>query len=229
MTCIVIDDEKLALGLIESYLNKIPEVTLLQTFQDALEAFSFIKANPVDLVVTDIQMPGLLGTELVKALPVKPKVIFTTAYRDYAIEGFELDAVDYLVKPIAFNRFSKAIDKVKQQLVLGQNPEEPQFKKDYLTIKADHKLYRVKYENILYIEGMREYVSFYTTHKRITALLSLKSLEDSLPQTQFMRCHRSFIVNKDVVDALDGNQLVIADKQIPIGQSYKDKVVKSIF
>ena len=230
MRCIVIDDEKLAIDLIESYLKKMDGVTLVKTFQDAIAALQFIKTNPIDLILTDIQMPGLLGTELVKALPTKPYIIFTTAYRDYAIEGFELDAVDYLVKPFSYERFSKSIEKAKQLLVSNQNIiEAPLFKKDYLTIKADHKLYRVKYNNIKYIEGMREYVSFYITDKRVTALMSLKSLENSLPKDQFIRCHRSFIVNKHLVDVLDGNQLIIDSKAIPIGQSYKDHVVSAIF
>ncbi len=230
MTCIIIDDEQLAIDLITSYLEKMDDMTLVKTFQDSVEALRFIKANPVDLIFTDIQMPGLLGTELVKALPIKPCIIFTTAYRDYAIEGFELEVVDYLVKPFSFDRFSKSIDKVRQVLFSSQKlVEAPLFKKDYLTIKADHKLYRVKYDSIKYIEGMREYVSFYITDKRVTALMSLKSLEESLPQEQFIRCHRSFIVNKHLVDMLDGNQLIIDSKAIPIGLSYKENVISAIF
>ena len=229
MRCIAIDDEKLALDLIENYLSKISDIDLLKTFQSSINALDFIKTNDVDLIITDIQMPDLLGTELVKSLRSKPKVIFTTAYRDYAIEGFELQAIDYLVKPFSFIRFSEAIDKARTQFKLMQKELTPDFKQDYLTIKADHKLYKVKYSEIKYVEGMREYVSFYIPGKRITALMSLKSLEDRLPKSQFIRCHRSFIVNKDEVTALDGNMLIIGTDSIPIGQSHKDKTIAAIF
>ncbi len=230
MKCIVIDDEKLAIDLLERYLEKIDDLELVKTFYNPVEALAFLKQTRVDLIITDIQMPGLLGTELVKALKEKPFIIFTTAYRDYAIEGFELEVVDYLIKPFSFDRFLTAIGKVRQRSLSEQKvSEKPLFKRDYLTIKADHKLYRVKYDNIRYIEGMREYVSFYIDDKRITALMSLKFLEDSLPGDQFIRCHRSFIVNKDFVNAMEGNQLIVGAKTVPIGQSYKEKVVSAIF
>ena len=230
MKCILIDDEKLARDLLESYVSKIAFLELVGSFKNGLDALNASANLEFDLIITDIQMPELLGTDLVKALPQKPMVIFTTAYRDYALEGFELEAVDYILKPFSFDRFLKSINKAKELMDLRQNEQNtPLFKKDYLTVKADHKLYKVLYSDIKYIEGMREYVSFHVPTGRITALMSLKSLEEKLPSSFFMRCHKSFIVNKNYVTILDGNHLVIGDKNVPIGQSYKEKVVNEIF
>jgi DNA-binding LytR/AlgR family response regulator len=175
-------------------------------------------------------MPDLLGTDLIKSLTQKPLVIFTTAYQNYAVEGFELEAVDYLLKPFSIDRFIKAINKVKTISDLRKEGlSAAEFKNNYLTVKADHKLYKILFNDIRYIEGMREYVSFHVSTGRITALMSLKSLEEQLPSSQFIRCHKSFIVNKDVVTALETGNLILGDKTIPIGQSYKEKVIEEVF
>jgi DNA-binding LytR/AlgR family response regulator len=228
MRCVIADDEKLARNLIESYVAKVPFLELVASCKNGIEASEVLMKEEIDLLITDIQMPELLGTDLVKTLPDPPLVIFTTAYKDYAVEGFELSAVDYLLKPFAFERFLTAVNKAKE-LNESANQEDVNLKKDYLTIKADHKLYKVQYKDIKYIEGQREYVSFHTPNGRITALLSLKHLEESLPSDMFIRCHKSYIVNKDMVEALEGNSLVIQDKSIPIGQSYKERVVAEVF
>lgn len=228
MKCVIADDEKLARDLIESYVAKVPFLELVASCKNGIEASAILMKEDIDLLITDIQMPELLGTDLVKSLPNPPQVIFTTAYKDYAVEGFELNAVDYLLKPFAFDRFLTAVNKAKE-LSESNDPKEVQLKKDYLTIKADHKLYKVQYKDIKFIEGQREYVSFHTPNGRITALLSLKHLEESLPADMFIRCHKSYIVNKNMVEALEGNSLVIQDKSIPIGQSYKDRVVSEVF
>lgn len=230
MKCIIIDDEQLARDLVESYVDKVPFLTLTGKYKSGLEALDALGEEPVDLIITDIQMPDLLGTDLVKSLNHPPMVIFTTAYRDYALEGFELEAIDYLLKPFSFDRFIKSANKAKELFDLRKSEQEaPNFKSNYLTVKADHKLYKVLYSDIKYIEGMREYVSFHVPTGRITALMSLKSLEQELPSSQFIRCHKSFIVNKDYVTILDSNNLVVQEKNIPIGQSYKEKVVSEIF
>lgn len=230
MKCIIIDDEQLARNLVENYVSKIPFLELVGSYKSAIEALEPLKEKPVDLIITDIQMPELLGTELVKSLSEKPLVVFTTAYRDYAIEGFELEATDYLLKPFSFERFLKSMQKAREFYDLkNQSSDAPNFKADYLTVKADHKLYKVLYAEIKYIEGMREYVSFHIATGRITALMSLKSLEEKLPQTQFIRCHKSFIVNKTNVTALESGHLLLGEKRIPIGQSYKEKVVEEVF
>jgi DNA-binding LytR/AlgR family response regulator len=173
-------------------------------------------------------MPGILGTEMVKSLQNKPMVIFTTAYKDYAVEGFELEAIDYLIKPFPFERFLKAINKAFAQFE-AQEEKALDLKPTYLTIKADHKLYKVQYSDIKYIEGMREYVSFHVPSGRITALMSLKNLEESLPSETFIRCHKSYIVNKNLVETLEGNSLTIQGKSIPIGQSYRERVLAEVF
>lgn len=230
MKCIIIDDEQLARNLVESYVSKIPFLELVGCYKSGVEALTVIQEEHIDLIITDIQMPDLLGTDLVKSLVEKPLVIFTTAYQDYAIEGFELEAVDYLLKPFAFDRFLKAAQKANELYDLRKiKTESPEFKTDYLTVKADHKLYKILYSDIKYIEGMREYVSFHISTGRITALMSLKSLEEKLPSKHFIRCHKSFIVNKNIVSALDSGALILGEKSIPIGQSYKDKVIAAIF
>ena len=230
MKCIIIDDEQLARTLLENFLQKISSVDVIGIFKNPVDAQPAIEQGLVDLIITDIQMPGTLGTEFVKLLDNAPLVIFTTAYKEYAHEGFELDAVDYLLKPFSFERFEKAIAKAQSYFEL-KNKEvgSPDLKADYLTIKADHKLYKVHYTDIIYIEGMREYVSFHTSTGRITALMSLKYLENNLPKSIFVRSHKSYIINKHLVHALEGNHLVIKDKQIPIGQMYREEVMKEVF
>ncbi|MBK9191343.1 MAG: response regulator transcription factor [Crocinitomicaceae bacterium] len=230
MNCIIVDDEQPARVLLESYVSKITEIKLVAVCKNAEEAIEVINKNSVDLIITDIQMPGKSGTDFIKSLEKIPLVIFSTAYRDYAMEGFELDAVDYLLKPYSFERFQKAITKAFSYFELkGKQVPSADLKTTYLTIKADHKLYKVQYADIRYIEGMREYVSFYTPTGRITALMSLKFLEQNLPQEIFVRCHKSYIVNKNVVEALDGHNLIVQGKQIPVGQLYKEDVLKNIF
>jgi DNA-binding LytR/AlgR family response regulator len=229
MKCIIADDEKLARSLMESYVQKVPFLELVGTFKNGLEVNEFLQENEIDLLITDIQMPEILGTDLVKTLTHPPLVIFTTAYKDYAIEGFELSAIDYLLKPFPFERFLTAANKAKELFDAQHSNKDVSLKKDYLTIKADHKLYKVQYADIKYIEGQREYVSFHTPAGRITALMSLKKLEESLPSELFIRCHKSYIINKKMVEALEGNALVIKDKSIPIGQSYKERVVQEVF
>ncbi len=230
MRCIIIDDEQLARNLVKNYVEKCNGLTLVGTFKNGLEALQIINNEQVDLIITDIQMPDLLGTDLIKSLPEKPLVIFTTAYQNYAIDGFELEAVDFLLKPFSLDRFLKSIGKAQERFEMrAHKTGKTEFKADYLTVKADHKIYKIRYADIKYVEGMREYVSFHLSTGRITALMSLKSLEEKLPSNQFMRCHKSFIVNKDTVTALESNNLLLGDKAIPIGQSYKDEVVNEIF
>lgn len=228
MKCIIADDEKLARSLIESYIEKVPSLNLIATCKNGMEVADLLQNQEVDLLITDIQMPELSGTDLIKTLKNPPMVIFTTAYEGYAVEGFELNAIDYLLKPFSFDRFLTAVNKANDHKNI-QSSREVSLKKDYMTIKADHKLYKVQYADIKFIEGQREYVSFHVPAGRITALMSLKHLEDSLPQEMFVRCHKSYIVNKTMVDALEGNSLSVAGKSIPIGQSYKEQVVREVF
>ncbi len=229
MNCIIVDDEKLARQLLESYVSQVPNLKLIACCKDGIEANAILQGEEIDLLITDIQMPGILGTEMVKSLKARPMVIFTTAYKDYAVEGFELEAIDYLIKPFPFARFLAAINKAFSNFEISHHDKTLEVKQTYLTIRADHKLYKVQYTDIKYIEGMREYVSFHVPSGRITALMSLKNLELILPAETFIRCHKSYIINKNLVETLEGSSMLIQGKSIPIGQLYKEKVLAEVF
>ena len=177
-------------------------------------------------------MPELTGTEFIKTMVEKPEIILTTAYSDYAVDGYELDICDYLLKPFSFERFLKAINKATEQIELKKASGEiiyPNEEEGYLSVKADHRIYKLRYKDIIYIEGLREYVTFNTHRQKVIALESLKKLEEKLPSKHFARIHKSYIVNTDEVDAIYGNLVEIGRKQLPIGKSYKEAVVKKIF
>lgn len=236
ITCLIIDDEQPARELLQSYISKIPDLELIDSCKSPLDALSLIQEQSIDLLLLDIQMPDLKGTELLRCITGKqPLVIFTTAYQEYAIEGYELDVVDYMLKPISFDRFLKGIQKVLEhkqwmEYKLQNMPSKATtIEKDYIVLKANQKLYRVQLNDILYIEGMKEYVVFYTTKQKLVIHASLKSLETRLPQDEFLRVHKSYIVNKNKVSNMFGNQLAIGDKYIPIGYSYKRFIVNQIF
>jgi DNA-binding LytR/AlgR family response regulator len=186
----------------------------------------------IDILLLDIQMPELTGVEFLRSLKNKPTTIFTTAYSEYALEGYELDVVDYLVKPFSLDRFIQAINKATGHIDLKRKAERGNGSpgdQEFVLLHADHKIYKVKLNEIQYIEGLKEYVSYYTKEKRIIVLQSLKSIEESLPKDRFIRIHRSYIVPIDKIKSLDGNQVQIGDKLIPIGRSYKDEVMKRVF
>ncbi|BDS14429.1 LytR/AlgR family response regulator transcription factor [Aureispira anguillae] len=236
ITCLIIDDEQPARELLKSYVEKIETLDLVGSCKSPLDALSIIQKQSIDLLLLDIQMPDLKGTDLLRCITgQQPLVIFTTAYQEYAIEGYELDIVDYMLKPISFDRFLKGIQKVlehKQWMDYKQQnlaSVPPSLEKDYIVLKANQKLHRVQFNEILYIEGMKEYVVFYTTELRLVIHASLKSLEQRLPQDQFFRVHKSYIVNKNKVSNMFGNQLFIGGEYIPIGYSYKQITLKKIF
>lgn len=203
------------------FCSRLPNLKVVGTCKNAIEAIHFLAENQVDLIFLDIQMPDLSGIDLVKTLKVKPAIIFTTAYSDYAVEGFELDVTDYLVKPFSFERFIKAVNKVK-------SPSEPETlvkEAEFMIVKADHKLYKVMFKEIKYIEGLREYVAYHLKDKKIVALASLKKLEEELP-TNFIRIHKSFIINADLIESISGNEIELGTVKLPIGKSYKEEVMK---
>ena len=225
---IIVDDEQPAREIIEGFAQKISFLEIGGSFKNPVSAAGYLHQQQVDVVFLDIQMPELTGIDLFKSLPYKPLVVFTTAYSEYALEGFELDATDYLLKPFSFDRFLKAVNKVAARLTPNA-PEQPD-PRQYLTIRADHKVYKLDLNDILYIEGLKEYVSYYTVDKkRIIALQSLKSLEASLPKDRFIRVHRSYIVPIGNIKSAEGNQLRIGEKLIPIGRSYRDHLFKTVF
>lgn len=234
ITCAIVDDEALARKLLEDHIAKLPALKLLASVKSPLLLVSELADKKVDLLFMDIQMPDIKGTSFVKTLQNKPLVVFTTAYPEYALEGFELDAIDYLVKPIGFERFLQAFQKAQAYLKPAQQSIEndhshSEQKADYLMVKADHKLHKLKHKDIMYIEGLKEYVSFYTSAgKRIIALESLKKLEEDLPEN-FMRIHKSYIINLHELESMEGNMVHIASKTLPVGGSYKELLIKALF
>jgi DNA-binding LytR/AlgR family response regulator len=230
-----VDDEVLAITLLKKYIEEIPDLELKKSTTNPINALEYLKEESVDILFLDIQMPGLTGLELLNELPQKPVVIFTTAYKDYALEGYQLEVTDYLLKPFSPDRFKQAVSKARKLIELKQQAYDNAgalslpFEKDFINIKADHKIYKVKFEEIRFIEGLKEYVSFYTATQRIIALESLKKLELLLPSKQFIRVHKSYIIAINEVKALEGNLLDIGDKKIPVGKTYRQEVVKKIF
>lgn len=221
--CIVIDDEELARTLLKSYIKDIDFLELVGDFENPINALKKIKDEPVDLIFLDIQMPELKGTDFAKIVGSETKIIFTTAYAEYAIEGFNLNVLDYLLKPITFTRFLEAVNKYQAKKDIISISEQT------ITIKSGYDLYKVKYTDIHYIKSDSEYVTFYTTDKKIMSLLSLKSLESTIPSSSFIRVHRSYIVNKNHVTALKGRDLLLGETLIPISDSYYDKVKSELF
>ena len=233
--CLVIDDERLAREYIKKYISKIPQLELVGEFNSPIKALEIIKDQKIDLLFLDIQMPDITGVEFVKSLNHKPEIVFTTAYHEYALEGFNLNVVDYLLKPFSFERFFQAVNKVTDKLESkNQNREssdiseksETIVEETYLVIRADRKLYKINFTDINYIEGQKAYVTFHTINKKITALASLKELEDLLPKNQFIRIHKSYIVAIRVILSLEGNLIEVANTKLPVGKSYKEDVLK---
>ena len=222
ITCIAIDDEPLALRQIEAYIRKTPFLELLAGFESALDALSFLNNAPVDLMFVDVEMPDLSGMEFVKSLRHKPLVVFTTAYSEYAVEGFRVDALDYLLKPIGYPAFLEAAHKAKERI--GQTDIGARNSLTELFVKADGRSVRVSLHEIDYIEGMREYVRLHLHHKKpIITLMSMKKLEELLPSDKFMRVHRSYIVNLAAIEIVERNRIVFPNSvYIPIGEQYAD-------
>lgn len=234
--CLIVDDEELARALLQNYAGRLPLLEVAGVCKNPLEAMAVLGSHPVDLVFLDIQMPELTGIEFLKTLNKKPLVIFTTAYPQYALEGYELDVVDYLLKPFSFERFVQAVNKASDRLKNhsgalqppAENPAPPP-RKTHLTLKADHKIHRIPLEDILYIQSMREYISVHTPTGRVMSLGSLKSLEEELPGDQFLRIHKSYIVAVNKASTLEGNLLHVGKEKLPVGSNYKDGLLKALF
>jgi DNA-binding LytR/AlgR family response regulator len=226
--CIIVDDEPLAIEIVESYVQKVEQLQLVSTFRNAVSAFTFLQQHSVDLIFLDIQMPKLSGIDFLKTLKHPPKVIFTTAFREYAIEGFELEIVDYLLKPIPFDRFLKAVAKVLHQPApAASTPVKQEVISDnYVYFKVDKKMIKTKMAEVLYIESIKDYVKVITSGKEIVTQQKISYLEESLPRAQFLRIHRSFIVNLEKIDAYSATDVEIGKHNIPIGRNYKNDVMK---
>ncbi|MDB0055444.1 LytTR family DNA-binding domain-containing protein [Bacteroidia bacterium] len=227
MNCIAVDDEPLALDIIEAYVNKHPELSLVARCNNAAEASEVLKTHKVDLMFLDINMPEISGLSFVKSLEKKPLFIFTTAYPDYAVEGFELNAIDYLLKPIAYDRFEKGVEKAKEYYKIKQNADvaETDLESDYIFVKANQKLIKLAYSDIYYVEAFADYVKIFLADKKIVTLQTMKNMEKKLPEDMFTRVHRSFIVNRKLVQSFSTSMCEVNDVKIPIGKNYKEVFV----
>jgi len=225
--CIAIDDEPLAVKKIAGYVQKIPFLELVAECRSAFEAMEIINNQPVQLLFIDINMPDLSGLDFVKSLPDKPYIVFTTAYSEYAVEGFQVEATDYLLKPITFPNFLKAANKVKNLIELTENNQKETLKTtpSHLFVKSEYKLIRIELDDIKYIESQHEYIKIHLTNSEpVTTQLSLKSMEEQLPPERFMRVHRSFIVNLAKISVIERNRIVFDNKvYIPVSDQYKEK------
>lgn len=234
MRTLIVDDEHPARKLLAAYLGKLPEMALVGQCKNALEALSHLQQEEVDLMFLDIQMPNLSGLELLRTLKRPPMVVFTTAYAAHAVTGFELDAVDYLVKPFSFERFVQAVNKASElhrlrlQPVSNTASPTPEVLQDHFFVKADYKLVKLYYADILYIEGMREYIAIHTQKKRHIVYQTMKYMEALLPSASFARIHKSYIVALPNIRSVYGNTIELDDKELPIGKSYKADFMKRI-
>ncbi len=226
INCIAIDDEPLALDIIRDYCSKVVFLNLLKTFDNAIESIEFIRTNKVDLMFLDIQMEELTGIQLLNALKHRPFVIFTTAYERYAIQGFELDVVDYMLKPISFERFIKGVNKVCERMQLDTgtiksengNPRTPET--SFFFVKTETRMERIENNEVLYVEGMGDYWRIVTKTRRIMTLMNARKLEEVLREPQFCRVHKSFFIALDKIESIERNRIKIGDQYIPVSETY---------
>ncbi|MBN2519102.1 MAG: response regulator transcription factor [Bacteroidales bacterium] len=227
MNCIAIDDEPLALNVIEDLCKKISFVNLVAKCISAIEAVKILNQNKIDLIFLDIQMPNITGLDFVKTLDQPPMIIFTTAYSSHALEGFELNAIDYLVKPISFERFFKAISKayeiynLKKNKNISQDLSETTDPVNFLMVKSEYKTVKVNLNEILYIEGLKDYLKIYIGQKPLLTKSTLKNIEEKLPPDKFIRVHKSYIVSIAHINSIANNRIIIGEKLIPVGNQYK--------
>ncbi len=236
MKCIIIDDEPLAQQILEDYIQHIPFLKLEKKCGSVFEALEILQKTSIDLIFLDIQLPNVTGVEFISSLDTKPMFIFTTAYSEYALEAFDLNAVDYLLKPIPFKRFLRAANKAyqmhsttrktkREEMGDGGEPEQ-----DFIMVKSDYKSVKIQLNHILYIEGLKDYVKIYIQNeeKPIITLNSLKKMADSLPSSHFLRVHKSFIINTNKIKSVTKNRIIIHDRWIPVGDNYKSDFQSSV-
>jgi DNA-binding LytR/AlgR family response regulator len=222
--CIAIDDEPLALQLLKAYIEKMPALQLIQVFEDAVSAAEFIRMHPVDLLFVDIQMPDINGLDLVRAMDNKPMIIFTTAYRKFAFEGFELEAIDYLLKPVSFDRFSKAVAKAEEFYKFKHASATGD---EHLYVYSEYKLVKINLNDIEFIESLEDYIRIHLTDSRpILSLMPLKRVLQKLPPEKFQRVHRSYIVSVNKIKGLTNKRIILASAEVPVSDSYLDIIRK---
>ncbi|GAA4097542.1 LytTR family DNA-binding domain-containing protein [Mucilaginibacter panaciglaebae] len=240
LRCLIVDDEPLALHILEDYISKVPFMELVKSTTNPIEALTMVQDGNIDLVFLDVQMPELTGIQFLRIANGKTKVILTTAYPQYALEGYELDVVDYLLKPIAFDRFFKAAQKAQtiihpskatasaDHLVQQTHQPPNDFMSDFIFVKSEHKIQKVYLHQILFIEGLKDYISIFTSTERIITLQNMKKMEDTLPSQHFVRVHKSYIVALNKIDSIERSRIRIGDKIIPVGDTYRDDFFKII-
>jgi DNA-binding LytR/AlgR family response regulator len=228
INCVIVEDEPLARNLLVEYVRKVPSLNLIEACSSPIVALEVLRKNPVDLLFLDVQMPELTGISLLKVLQKRPLVVLTTAYSEYALQGYELDVVDYLLKPITFERFLRAVDKVTQRLepkpssaFIAEKPQAGIIEQPFVFVKDGTKLVKVVFDDILYVEGLKDYVTIHTKNQKIVSLQRLKALEEQLPTDKFIRIHNSFIVALKAIDVVHKNNIQVGNAQLPIGETYK--------
>jgi len=233
--CLVVDDEPLALHILEDYISKMPFLELVKVTTNPIEALQVVQEGAVDLVFLDVQMPELTGIQFLRIANGKAKVILTTAYPQYALEGYELDVIDYLLKPIAFDRFFKSVQKAQTIIQPAAKVEtkveaapQSNLLSDFIFVKTEHKIQKVYLNDILFIEGLKDYISIFTPSERIITLQNMKKMEDSLPEKHFIRVHKSYIVSINKIDSIERSRIFIGDKIIPVGDTYRDEFFKIV-
>jgi len=229
--CVIIDDEPLAQDVLEDHLRQIPNMRLEGKFNNAWSALKFLAGNEVDLILLDIEMPEMNGISFLKSIGPAPLTIFTTAYRNYAFEGYELGVIDFLLKPISFERFSLAIEKAKDFLALKNHNSSFEAGADtpeFVFVKSGVQRIKLFFDEVTYIQGLKDYAIIYTPSKKIVIKGSVKSMHDIFPAARFIRVHKSFIVAKDKITRIEKSRIIIGNNQIPIGRNYKDEVEKEI-
>ncbi|MCP3928465.1 MAG: response regulator transcription factor [Bacteroidetes bacterium] len=225
LRCLIVDDEPLSVKVVQKYVEKLPQLELVAVCYNAFEAMEVLQKNEVDVLFLDINMPQLSGISLMKALPHPPAVVFITAYPEYAVEGFELEAVDYLLKPFSFERFIKAVQKVQERLNWQQNHTVNTEESDHLIIKVDKKLYRLRFPDIQYLQAYGDYVKVFATQETLLTKERLSNLEEMLPNEQFLRIHRSYIISLNAIQFIEGNQVQIGTTKLPVGQKYRESLL----
>ena len=231
ISCLIVDDEPMALNLVENYVLKTPFLYLVQKCNSGLEALSYLNEEKVDLIFLDIQMPDLTGLQLAKVLPKSTRIIFTTAFDQYAIEGFKVEALDYLLKPFDYSEFLTAANKAREwfELIHSQEKATPK-NTEFLFVKSEYKQIKINLKDVLYFEGLKDYIKIWLVNnpKPILTLMSLKTLEEELPASQFMRVHRSFIVSLDNIDTIERSQILINNQRITVSDQYKQQFLDFI-
>jgi len=229
--CLIVDDEPVAREILENYLAKIPQIELVKSCQNVTEAFEILNANNIDLILLDINMPEISGLQLAKAITQKARIIFTTAYREYALDGFDLQAVDYLLKPISFDRFLKAINKYFELIpknTISNNNSNSSSKNDFIFIRSDRKMVKLNFDTILYVESLSDYVKIFTSQSMFITRETITNIESKLPQESFLRIHRSYLVAISKIDSYTKEYIEINNKTLPISRSYKTIVLNKL-